>query len=1117
MSDSSDHHEQDRADDHHHHHQHHRRSKIEPASLQVHLNDAEKNAAFHYPDNFIRTSKYTLFTFLPLNLYEQFRKASNAYFFLAMCISLIPGASAINPLTAVMPLLFVLAVSAGKDGYEDFKRHRNDERANRTMCTVVRGGIPYPVPSKDVHVGDVLYIENGEEIRADCILLSSSLPEGIAYIDTAQLDGETNVKSRKAQDESTYARFLSPDAFKVAELNIIQGLPHESLVQWQGVQHCEGTTVPLGIDQFLYRGAFIRNTEWVYGVVVYAGIHTKMMMNLKQKPPKFSYMDQRLNYFILVVIGLKHILLFFLCAMSVYWNDHSDNQYAWYLGDFIDFAHGVALFWWSYLSYFILLSYMIPISLFVSLELCKAMQVQLMSWDLAMVHITQNGIVQTCRPKTSNLNEQLSQVQYVFTDKTGTLTENIMNYVKGTINGVGHDDRLQHGGLRQGLAGVPHGDVRRYLCSMALCHAVVPVHNKHGVLVYEGQSPDEVALVNAARTNGVVLLSRTNHSMEVDVLGTKETWGILAQLDFTPERKMMSVVLKSPDDNIVMFTKGADTSVMPRLNSAVSKELVTTTDAALIADAQEGLRTLVIGAKAMAYDEFQKWKIDYDAALCDMEDRKGRVHEACLELEHSLHLVGTTAIEDKLQDGVPETIRFLLDAKIIVWMLTGDKRETAVNIAGTSGLIRPQDDVVVHVDMHDNTVGVKSESERVRLQLEDAMGAIEHGRRVCVVVDGESLRLVFEHHDQLFLDMCEKLTSAVCCRLAPKQKADVVRRFQTGSRTALAIGDGANDVSMIQEGRVGIGIMGLEGSQAELASDYAIPRFRHLKRLLFVHGRYALYRNATMISYSFYKNVCIAFCLLFWSTESAYSGETFFDSWLLVVINAFFSFVAPLVLAMFDKDLPESALEEDATLYTPLREGLYFDAHTARLWTADTIYHMILLYWLAYPAMAQDSYDAKSMGLKEHALVVYTGLMIVINLRWCLVVRYWTGIMVFGVVIGLLLYAIFILIYTSIPVLFGDGSFYGVVEHMCVTALFWAFCGMYFGAVVMFDVGGQVVQRWWWPTRRDLAQVNVSQRHMNGGSRRGSHRHDGVADSMMKDVNGDFVMQGHSVASAVSL
>eukprot|EP00760_Papus_ankaliazontas_P008920 PhM_4_TR13946/c0_g1_i5/m.5254 len=671
MSDSSDHHEQDRADDHHHHHQHHRRSKIEPASLQVHLNDAEKNAAFHYPDNFIRTSKYTLFTFLPLNLYEQFRKASNAYFFLAMCISLIPGASAINPLTAVMPLLFVLAVSAGKDGYEDFKRHRNDERANRTMCTVVRGGIPYPVPSKDVHVGDVLYIENGEEIRADCILLSSSLPEGIAYIDTAQLDGETNVKSRKAQDESTYARFLSPDAFKVAELNIIQGLPHESLVQWQGVQHCEGTTVPLGIDQFLYRGAFIRNTEWVYGVVVYAGIHTKMMMNLKQKPPKFSYMDQRLNYFILVVIGLKHILLFFLCAMSVYWNDHSDNQYAWYLGDFIDFAHGVALFWWSYLSYFILLSYMIPISLFVSLELCKAMQVQLMSWDLAMVHITQNGIVQTCRPKTSNLNEQLSQVQYVFTDKTGTLTENIMNYVKGTVMTVNHDDVEHRGGLRALLPETAEEKawlggrtefterehVMRYLSTMALCHNVVPFphpHSEHGY-TFEGQSPDEIALVNAAARNGVKLIARTSQKITIDIAGTEIVYGILAELDFTAERKMMSMVLATPDDHILVLTKGADSSVLPRIvQEPETHECLEKVERVLIEHASQGLRTLVLGYRYLTLEAFQAWKAGFDDANCDMGDRKGRVHEACLELEQSLHLVGTTAIEDKLQDGVPE-------------------------------------------------------------------------------------------------------------------------------------------------------------------------------------------------------------------------------------------------------------------------------------------------------------------------------------------------------------------------------------------------------------------------------------------------------------------------------
>eukprot|EP00760_Papus_ankaliazontas_P008921 PhM_4_TR13946/c0_g1_i6/m.5260/K14802/DRS2, ATP8A; phospholipid-transporting ATPase len=367
---------------------------------EVHLDRREINSKKNYPDNFIRTSKYTLFTFLPLNLYEQFRKVANLYFLLNMIIALIPGASPITPVTAVLPLMFVVAVASIKDAYEDWCRHKADTAANNMKCTVIRDGAATEVPSKDVQVGDVLYIENGEEIRADCILLSSSLPEGIAYIDTAQLDGETNVKSRKARSALTSSNYLTHASLKDAPVVAVIEENKPSLVQWKGVLMCDGVKVPQGIEQFMYRGAVLRNTEWAYGLVAYAGIHTKLFLNLKQKPPKFSYMDHTLNRLILGIFSVKHVFLFVLSGMAIWWTESSDNQYAWYLNDRLTEVTGAAIFGWRYMTYFILLSYMIPISLFVTLELCKAMQAVLMSWDNEMRYVTPCGKEQHCVFKT---------------------------------------------------------------------------------------------------------------------------------------------------------------------------------------------------------------------------------------------------------------------------------------------------------------------------------------------------------------------------------------------------------------------------------------------------------------------------------------------------------------------------------------------------------------------------------------------------------------------------------------------------------------------------------------------------------------------------------------------
>jgi len=795
------------------------------------------------------------------------------------------------------------------------------------------------------------------------------------------------------------------------------------------------------------------------------------------------------------------VIMFVLCGMAIWWNDTSENRNAWYLSSFIHEHHGAAIFGWRYLTYFILLSFMIPISLFVTMELCKASQSVLMYWDLSMSREMPDGTTQYCRPKTSNLNEQLALVQYVFTDKTGTLTENVMLYVGGTIgpSATPHDDLREEGKLQSRLE---ESDVLQYLTALALCNSVIPfkkgeeavklsnetmwdpttVTNPKAELhssefKYEGQSPDEIALVRAAERNGVILAERTSRTIVLYIDGSPFEYDILAELPFTPERKMMSMIVRDESGRIVQFTKGSDASMLPRLASGVQ---ATASADALTQYSSIGLRTLVVGYRYLTEAEFAPWLYDYLNCQCAMDNRIELVHESCLKIEQNLEILGTTAIEDKLQEGVPETIRFMLDAGIIIWMLTGDKRETAVNIAASCGLLNPQTDKVTHFNITHNLPPSGQPSPELQAALESVSAQLERQSRVCIVIDGESLQVAMEAHLDLFMKVGRKVTCAVCCRLTPLNKANVVKNFQESGSTALAIGDGANDVSMIQEGRVGIGIMGLEGSQAELASDYAIPRFRHLRRLLFVHGRYALYRNASCISYSFYKNTTMAFTQVYFAYFAGFSGITLFNSWLLATYNVIFSFLVPLVMGIFEKDLPEEILETNPQLYKPLSQGLYFNRRSLAMWLCDIFLQSTVVFWFLYPTMQNDAMGEKNGSIEHYGTSIITCVVMCIDVRVLYYIRYWTWIPAFCLVISFVGYFGFTLGYSAIFILSLDdkSEFYYVMYHLFSTPsilLYWVLVSV--GFLTLTDLGGNAIQRYLYPTLRDLAQYAGSQVH----------------------------------------
>ncbi|KAG5509638.1 hypothetical protein JKF63_06343 [Porcisia hertigi] len=1045
----------------------------------VYMNDPESNAQFHYPSNFICTSKYTAFSFVPMSLFFQFHKVSNVYFLITMLFSLIPGVAPVSPATSIVPLVVVLAVALIKEGVEDIKRHQADNRANSIPSLVLRNGELVSVKSKDIRAGDVMCIKNGEEVRADVVLFASSVEEGLAFIDTCNLDGETNLKSRKAL-EATW-KLCEVEAVMNTKAVLHTSTPNPGLLSWTGLLVLNDEEYALSLEQFLYRGCVLRNTDWVWGMVAYAGVDTKLFRNLKEKPLKSSNLDHKLNYFIGAIFLVQHAMIFTVAFLALWWSQKHRNVP--HLAFFIEQYQGGRLWGRRYLTYFILLSYCVPISLFVTIEMCKVIQAQWMRVDCLMMEYMGNRW-RHCQPNTSNLNEQLAMVRFIFSDKTGTLTENVMKFKRGDALGIPIDTDNLHETivrLRREEESSELGTLQEYFLALALCNTIQPFREETAEfgIVYEGSSPDEVALVEVAAAAGYRLIKRTARSMTILLHnGTRKEYNILATLDFTPDRKMMSIIVEDVDTKrITLYNKGADSFIRLQLSHAPDMQgQMEKMDSTLTDMSSSGLRTLLVCARDITRREFDPWLIDFTEAGKLLKNRSAMVDKVCLQMERDLRLVGATAIEDKLQDEVPETLSFFLNAGVTIWMLTGDKRETAVTIAATSTLCDPRNDFVDHIDIGHLCPSDPQAIERVGHDLDVvekhvALKGTPQERRCTVVLDGPALNIAMEHYFEKFLRLSQEVSSAVCCRLTPIQKANVVNMFQKSTgKTALAIGDGANDVSMIQEGRVGVGIIGLEGAQAALAADYAIPRFKHLRRLCAVHGRYSLFRNASCILVSFYKNLTVATALFIFSFYSGFSGLTLFDGWMLAFYNVVLTSIPPFFMGIFDKDLPEEALLERPKLYTPLSHGEYFNFTTLLRWFTESVVTAVILFYVAFPTLVNQEGSHRLYTGKETGTLVFSGLIFVVLTRFALQVHYWQWLQVLGIFLSVTFYPVMMMVLSVMPSILGDTTLYYQAFDLMSTPKYWSYIILYVGMVLVVILGYIVFQKSFFPSLRDIAE-----------------------------------------------
>jgi phospholipid-transporting ATPase len=1034
------------------------KSKPDPSTLgprMIHLNNPPANTTSKFVDNHISTAKYNPATFLPKFLYEQFSKYANVFFLFTAILQQIPNISPTNPYTTIVPLILVLIVSAIKELVEDFRRKTSDKTLNNSPTRILKGTSFQDTKWINVAVGDIVRVQSEESFPADLILLASSEPEGLCYIETANLDGETNLKIKQALPET--AHLVSQSELSRLGGRIRSEQPNSSLYTYEGTLTMQSgggeKELSLTPDQLLLRGATLRNTPWIHGVVIFTGHETKLMRNATATPIKKTAVEKMINKQIL----LLGAILVSLSIISSTGDLIARAKFAskwWYLE--IGSLDAAKQFFSDILTYWVLYSNLVPISLFVTVEVVKYAQAFLISSDLD-IYYDKTDTPATCR--TSSLVEELGQVEYIFSDKTGTLTCNQMEFKQCSISGIQYADEVPEDRRATVEDGTEIGihdfkqlqenlsqhksreNMQHFLTLLAICHTVIPERdsNNPSNIKYQAASPDEGALVEGAAMLGYRFVARKPRSVTITFDGQEHSYELLAVCEFNSTRKRMSAIFRCPDGKIRIYCKGADTVILERVHP--NQPVVETTLRHLEEYASEGLRTLCLSMREIPEQEFQEWHQVFTTASTTVSgNRADELDKAAELIEHDFTLLGATAIEDKLQEGVPDTIHTLQEAGIKVWVLTGDRQETAINIGMSCKLIS-EDMTLLIVNEH-NKAATRENLEKKLTAIRSQSASQSELETLALVIDGKSLTFALERDlEKLLLDLAVMCKAVICCRVSPLQKALVVKLVKRHLKSILlAIGDGANDVSMIQAAHVGVGISGMEGLQAARSADVAIGQFRFLRKLLLVHGSWSYHRVSKVILYSFYKNVTLFMTQFWYSFMNGFSGSSIYESWTLSFFNVIFTVAPPFIIGVFDQFVSARLLDRYPQLYRLSQSGMFFRMRSFLSWVGNGFYHSFILFAASCFFWDWDgpSSDGKIDGHWIWGTSLYTAALVTVLLKASIVVNIWTKYTLIAIPGSLILWLLLLPLYAWIaPMLGVSEEFHGINERLWSNATFW--------------------------------------------------------------------------------
>nr|XP_040058127.1 probable phospholipid-transporting ATPase IH [Gasterosteus aculeatus aculeatus] len=1049
---------------------------------------AEAYIPQRYPDNRIVSSKYTSWNFIPKNLFEQFRRIANFYFLAIFLVQLIIDTPT-SPVTSGLPLFFVITVTAIKQGYEDWLRHKADCSINECPVDVVQQGKVVRTQSHKLRVGDIVMVREDETFPCDLILLSSSRHDGTCYVTTASLDGESSHKTYYAvQDTVAFRTEREVDSLH-ATIECEQ--PQPDLYKFVGRINIykdreEPLARPLGAENLLLRGATLKNTQHIYAVAVYTGMETKMALNYQSKSQKRSAVEKyKLKRGVFVLTREEPLVQPPVLRTS--------GQ-----------RHVVIRAFTDFLAFMVLFNYIIPVSMYVTVEMQKFLGSYFITWDEEMFdeELGEGALV-----NTSDLNEELGQVEYVFTDKTGTLTENNMEFIECCVDGnVYIPHAICNGQILSAASSIDMidsspGGYRRehedlFFRALCLCHTVQVkeeetvdgikrgIHQGRPTSFYISSSPDEVALVEGMKRLGYTYLRLKDNYMEILNKDDEiERFELLHVLNFDSVRRRMSVIVRSSSGECLLFCKGADSSIFPRVVSGKVEQV----KARVEQNAVEGLRTLCVAYRRLSESEYKEARRHLNEAQLALQDREQRLAQAYDTIEKDFVLLGATAVEDRLQEKAADTIESLHKAGMKVWVLTGDKMETAAATCYASKLFRRSTQILEltkkrteEQSLHD----VLFELSRTVLRQRSISGLSVDCLDFGLIIDGATLSAILKskqegagpgNYREIFLEIGRNCSAVLCCRMAPLQKAQIVKLIKASKEhpITLAIGDGANDVSMILEAHVGIGIMGKEGRQAARNSDYAIPKFKHLKKMLLVHGHYYYIRIAELVQYFFYKNVCFIFPQFLYQFFCGFSQQPLYDTAYLTLYNISFTSLPILLYSLVEQHITTERLKRDPSLYKDIAKNSLLRWPVFIYWTCLGVFDAVVFFFGAYFLFDNTTFtsNGQMFGNWTFGTLVFTVLVFTVTLKLALDTHHWTWINHFVIWGSLLFYVIFSLLWGGIiwPFLNYQRMYY-VFMQMLSSGPAWLSIILLITVSLLPDVIKKVLCRAVCPTATERAQ-----------------------------------------------
>jgi phospholipid-translocating ATPase len=866
--------------------------------------------------------------------------------------------------------------------------------------------------SKDLAVGDIVVLEKDQRVPADVVILKSFSSEasapieeplsagrksealmdfgertpellqaetlkgeepenrttssdpsggGEAFIRTDQLDGETDWKLRLA---SPLAQTLPESEY--GRLRITAGKPDKRVNDFVGTielisksraaydppvdnqdsnDSATARSSPLNIDNTAWANTVLASSTTVHAVIIYTGPQTRAALGTSASRSKTGLLELEINSLTKILCFLTAFLSFLLVAFEGF-DTHEGRP--WYV---------------AVMRFLILFSTIVPISLRVNLDMGKSMYARFIHRD--------PGIPGTV-VRTSTIPEDLGRIEYLLSDKTGTLTSNEMELKKvhvGTVSYGGDAMEEVTSYIRQAfsdntgntealftpsasfdaLSGATRTRreigirVRDLVLALALCHNVTPTAEEdesgQPITAYQASSPDEIAIVQWTELVGLRLAHRDRKSITLQFSADGRNVvkvEVLNVFPFTSDSKRMGIVVRfqrfatgsqqSDDDEIVFFQKGADTvmTTIVAANDWLDEETGNM--------AREGLRTLVIGRKPLSAQQYAAFSAAYSEASMNLANRDSEMANVVKQhLEHNLELLGVTGVEDKLQPNVKPSLELLRNAGIKIWMLTGDKVETARCVAVSSKLVSR--------GQHIHTIaGLKRKDTAL-----DALAPLANRPNAALLIDGQSLAIYLTHYRSTFISTAVKLPAVIACRCSPTQKASVALLIRAFTKKRIAcIGDGGNDVSMIQAADVGVGIVGKEGRQASLAADFSITQFAHLTKLLVWHGRNSYKRSAKLAQFVIHRGLLISVCQTVFSIGSAFEPVALYRDWLLVGYATVYTMM-PVFSLVLDRDVDEGLANLYPELYKELTSGKSLSYRTFFVWVAISVYQGVII------------------------------------------------------------------------------------------------------------------------------------------------------------------------------